>query len=427
MSYGYTHIGRAVVPEANLGAAHEDVTLETSDGLQLEGWYVPSKNRAAVIAFAGRKGTQRPTRMLVRHGYGVLLFDRRGEGDSEGDPNAFGWDGEKDLRAALAFLRDRPDVDPEPHRGDRPVGGRRAAAPDRGSHRRAEGGRLGGSGHPFGARRSLEDDGIEKWLGLPFWSATTAGTAVFGNKGPPANLNDLVKEIAPRAVYLIYAKRGQGGEDLSATFYESAGEPKALWETDSGHVGGQEAQPVEYERRVMGFFDRFLLERDEVSRHGTNTPCVANRVFGVVSASPSGPPSKTSIWPSCQMARMPSLTAPGVTASTVVVTEHVAPIDGSGVAVHGTVNANGLSVTVPSDAPPAGGRVVLVGDPGRDARAQLAGVVGQVGAPAHVGDLQAQRARRPRRRACRGHRPGRRGARSRSRPRPGRSRRGCRP
>ena len=29
--------------------------------------------------------------MLVRHGYGVLLFDRRGEGESNGDPNEFGW------------------------------------------------------------------------------------------------------------------------------------------------------------------------------------------------------------------------------------------------------------------------------------------------------------------------------------------------
>ena len=52
---------------------------------------MPSKNRAAIIAFAGRRGTQRQTRMLVRHGYGVLLFDRRGEGESEGDPNIFGW------------------------------------------------------------------------------------------------------------------------------------------------------------------------------------------------------------------------------------------------------------------------------------------------------------------------------------------------
>ena len=50
--------------------------------------------------------------MLIRHGYGVLLLDRRGEGASEGDYNAFGWSGEPDLRAAIAFLRRQPDVDP---------------------------------------------------------------------------------------------------------------------------------------------------------------------------------------------------------------------------------------------------------------------------------------------------------------------------
>ena len=51
--------------------------------------------------------------MLARHGYGVLLFDRRGEGESEGDPNVFGWDGERDINAAVAFLQRRPDVDPD--------------------------------------------------------------------------------------------------------------------------------------------------------------------------------------------------------------------------------------------------------------------------------------------------------------------------
>ena len=51
-------------------------------------------------AFPGRSGPQKHTRMLVRHGYGVLLFDRRGEGASEGDPNTFGWVGDRDLHAA---------------------------------------------------------------------------------------------------------------------------------------------------------------------------------------------------------------------------------------------------------------------------------------------------------------------------------------
>ena len=64
-----------------------------------------------MIAFPGRSGPQKHTRMLVEHGYGVLLFDRRGEGASEGDPNVFGWVGDRDLHAATDYLRSRPDVD----------------------------------------------------------------------------------------------------------------------------------------------------------------------------------------------------------------------------------------------------------------------------------------------------------------------------
>ena len=80
----FTHTARAVVPADRLGVAHEDVRFTTSDGLELEGWYVPSRNGAAVIAFPGRNGPQQQARMLARHGYGVLLFDRRGEGRSDG-------------------------------------------------------------------------------------------------------------------------------------------------------------------------------------------------------------------------------------------------------------------------------------------------------------------------------------------------------
>ena len=107
-SYGFTHATRAVVPPAKLGAAYENVSFRTSDGLKLNGWYVPSRNGAAVVVFPGRAGPQRQARMLVRHGYGVLLFDRRGEATSEGDPNAFGWEFDKDLRPPLAYLRAAP-------------------------------------------------------------------------------------------------------------------------------------------------------------------------------------------------------------------------------------------------------------------------------------------------------------------------------
>ena len=78
---------------------------------------MPSKNGAAVIAFPGRSGSQAHTRMLVGHGYGVLLFDRRGEGKSEGDSNLYGWGADKDILAAVEFLKTRPDVEPGKIRG----------------------------------------------------------------------------------------------------------------------------------------------------------------------------------------------------------------------------------------------------------------------------------------------------------------------
>lgn len=90
VSYVFTHAARAKVPPARLGAAFEDVSFRTSDGLKLKGWYVPSKNGAAVVVYPGRTGPQKQVRMLVRHSYGALLFDRCGEAESEGDPNRLG-------------------------------------------------------------------------------------------------------------------------------------------------------------------------------------------------------------------------------------------------------------------------------------------------------------------------------------------------
>jgi fermentation-respiration switch protein FrsA (DUF1100 family) len=258
-SYGYTHIGRAVVPEANLGAGFEDVSFTTDDGLELTGWYVPSRNRAAVIAFPGRKGPQPQARMLIRHGYGVLLFDRRGEGDSEGDPNAVGWNGTRDIKAAIDFLRERPDVDADRIGGiGRSVGGelmlQTAAETDALKAVASEGAGI------RSVREATELPGGGKWPAVAIWGGITAGTAVFSNHAPPPNLNHLVERISPRPVFFIYSAHGQGGEELSQDFYESAGEPKFVWEVPvGGHVGGAEALPRQYERRMVGFFDRALL------------------------------------------------------------------------------------------------------------------------------------------------------------------------
>ena len=66
-----------------------------------------------------------------------------------------------------------------------------------------------------------------------------------------------------------------------------------------------------------------------------------------VATSPSGPPSKTWIWPSAQIARLPSVTAPGSTASYDVETEQIPPVDTEALETHGATTGSGRSVVVP--------------------------------------------------------------------------------
>jgi hypothetical protein len=94
-------------------------------------------------------------------------------------------------------------------------------------------------------------------------AAVTPAVALFSNTLPPPSLEDLSAEIAPRSLLLIYAKPGSGGEaELNEVFYDAAREPKTLWLVPGAdHTDGIEAEPAEYERRVVGFFDRALLGR----------------------------------------------------------------------------------------------------------------------------------------------------------------------
>jgi uncharacterized protein len=258
-SYVLTHAARAYVPTPQLGTAYEEVAFTTSDGLRLQGWYVPSKNGAAVISFPGRKGPQKPARLLARHDYGVLLFDRRGEGESEGDPNTLGWAGNRDVKAAIAFLRTRPDVDRDRVGGlGLSVGGevllQTAAETDELKAVVSEGAGM------RSVREAVHLDGTDKFVATPVFAIVTAGTAVFANDLPPRDLLDLSSEIT-QPVLFIHATPGQGGETLTEKYYEAAKGPKEYWAAPGGHTGAIDAAPQEYERRVVGFFDRNLLDK----------------------------------------------------------------------------------------------------------------------------------------------------------------------
>jgi dienelactone hydrolase len=260
LSYGFTHAARVETPRGDLGARYEPVAFDADDGLRLKGWFVAPKNGATVIVYPGKKGTQKHARMLVRHGYGVLVFDRRGEGESEGDPNALGWGFDHDLLGALAFLRSRQEVDPNRIGGLGLSVGGEAFLQTAAETRDLKAVVSDGAGS-----RSVREDTVRmsahKIGEIVFSGVMTAGMALFSNRAPPPNLEGLVDRISPTPVFFIYATHGAGGEDNNPNYFRAAREPKQIWRIDTSHTHGLTARPQEYERRVIGFFDRALAVR----------------------------------------------------------------------------------------------------------------------------------------------------------------------
>jgi uncharacterized protein len=117
-----------------------------------------------------------------------------------------------------------------------------------------------GAGTRSFAEEMEEFHGTTKWLGVPLLAVKTASVAVFSNTAAPPKLTDVAPRI-DEPVFFIYAPDG-GVETMTPTYYRLAQGPKAIWGVPGvGHMGGSKARPKEYERRVVGFFDRALLSR----------------------------------------------------------------------------------------------------------------------------------------------------------------------
>ncbi|WP_420630657.1 alpha/beta hydrolase [Candidatus Leptofilum sp.] len=100
----------------NLGVTYEDVVLTSQDGVKLAGWYIPSRNQAAVILLHGHSGNRlgvvHQAEALLQAGYGILMYDLRAHGSSGGRRFARGQSSVDDVLAAVAYLSKRPDVQP---------------------------------------------------------------------------------------------------------------------------------------------------------------------------------------------------------------------------------------------------------------------------------------------------------------------------
>ena len=104
------------------GLEYEDVRFQTSDGLTLQGWFIPGNPGAASpgassnvtwLWFHGNGGNlgHRIDELALAHhrtGDSIFIFDYRGYGQSEGNPSEKGT--YLDSRAAVEYLLSRPGV-----------------------------------------------------------------------------------------------------------------------------------------------------------------------------------------------------------------------------------------------------------------------------------------------------------------------------
>lgn len=267
--YEITHPPRKVSSmmfDAN-GQPIERVSFDTSDGLQLAGWYLPTQNGAAIILQHGYHANSEETLpialMLARHGYGVLLFDFRAHGKSEGEMVTFGLNEVKDTEAALAFLHKQAGVNP------------------------AKTGMLGISmGGAVGilAAAELEEiqaivvegvfaelqDEISIGIQVQTLLPTTLFASIFkffAERESGYKISDIkpveeISKISPRPILIL-----QGGSDeripvaSGERLFSAAGEPKEYWyEPTITHASYSTSIPAKYEQRIVSFFDKYFVD-----------------------------------------------------------------------------------------------------------------------------------------------------------------------
>ncbi len=248
----------------NLGVTYEDITLTSQDGVALAGWYIPSRNTAAVILLHGHSGNRlgvvHHAEALVQAGYGVLMFDLRAHGSSGGRRFATSQAGVDDVLTAVAYLSKRPDVN------------------------QAGIGVMGVSvGGVFAlhaaaqtvAIRAVAVDGISPaaladlpapaslWGRVNVWQQRLMAQLArrFARQTPLPPNRQVVRKLGKRPLFLIAT--GTGGEAAMLTQLAAAAETAELWPIpEARHAQGWHERPDEYSHRLVTFFDGALARQD---------------------------------------------------------------------------------------------------------------------------------------------------------------------
>jgi fermentation-respiration switch protein FrsA (DUF1100 family) len=232
------------------------VDLITKDGIRLSAWYTPPKN-STVILLAHGYGDNRPEWvhvLLAKADYGVLAWDARAHGESDGEISTVGYFEVLDVKAGFDYVTAQPNIE----------------------HIGAWGGSMGGATMIRAAAQfpqiealvvdspySSLDDEFDYLVPYPFINPLVKFFAEIQTGLDINNLRpvDEIVKISPRPVYII---QGTGDKvvptDTAEQLFNAAGEPRFLWtEENVIHLGMYLDNPRKYERRVIGFFDEYLL------------------------------------------------------------------------------------------------------------------------------------------------------------------------
>jgi fermentation-respiration switch protein FrsA (DUF1100 family) len=114
-----SHYPQELTP-ADVGLNYREVSIHSTDGLELAGWWVPGNDPSpAVVLVPGIEGDKSDMHVLktasvyAGAGYAVLMIDLRAQGKSEGERVTMGYKEVRDVRGALLWLNERGFVSGE--------------------------------------------------------------------------------------------------------------------------------------------------------------------------------------------------------------------------------------------------------------------------------------------------------------------------
>ena len=282
----------------------EDVRFRTKDGFELAGTYFRAKTRSrvGVLVFcheylSDRWSFEPYTNSLREIGYDLFSFDFRNHGVSESDPayKPLQWvtDHEvRDLRAALAYLRTRPDHDTAGFglfgvsRGgstallvaakDPAVWGviTDGAFPTRGTMlsyilRWAE----------IYVSNSLLYKTMPIWIfRFVAWAGRVRSERRLNCRFP--DVERAVSRLSPRPWLMIHGEKDAYiGTSIARTLFAEASEPKELWIVPKAkHNRCREMGPEAYSARVIDFLRRFAPRRQLDQVESSNSGLVSDRL-----------------------------------------------------------------------------------------------------------------------------------------------------